>query len=71
MLEARMLLPQWRKGGASMVIRTIYCPRCAKLQGVKDWRERRDTLVLELEPCGHVVERCAREEWVLDEAAAA
>lgn len=53
------------------LIRTIYCPRCAKLQGVQDWRERRETLVLELEPCGHVIERCARVEWVPDEVAAA
>jgi Zn ribbon nucleic-acid-binding protein len=54
-----------------MVIRTIYCPRCATLQGVKDWRERQGNLVLELEPCGHVVERCARMEWETDEVAAA
>ena len=54
-----------------MVIRTIYCPRCAKLQGVKDWRERLDSLVIELEPCGHVIARCARVEWVPDEVVAA
>ena len=53
------------------LIRTIYCPRCARLQAVKDWRERREMMVLELEPCGHVVERCARVEWVPDEVAAA
>ncbi len=67
-----MLLSTRGKGGAPChVIRTIYCPRCAKLQGVKDWREHRDNLVLELEPCGHVIERCARVEWVPDEVAAA
>jgi hypothetical protein len=67
-----MLLLLDEPGGATMtLIRTIYCPRCAKLQGVKDWRECRESLVLELEPCGHVIERCARVEWVPDVVAAA
>ena len=53
------------------LIRTIYCPRCGTLQGVKDWRERLDSLVIELEPCGHVIARCARVEWVPEEVVAA
>ena len=65
-----MLCTGWKGGAIMLLIHTIYCPRCAKLQGVKDWREHRDNLVLELEPCGHVIERCARVEWVPEVEAA-
>ena len=66
-----MLIRGWKGGVRMTLIRTIYCPRCGTLQGVKDWRERLDSLVIELEPCGHVIARCARVEWVPDEVVAA
>ena len=48
-----MLVTGWKGGAIMSLIHTIYCPRCAKLQGVRDWMSR-DTLVLELDLC-HVI----------------
>jgi hypothetical protein len=42
---------------------TIYCFQCRVLRTVLDWRERRDKLVIQLGPCGHVVVRNACLEW--------
>jgi hypothetical protein len=42
---------------------TIYCVQCRALRPVSDWRERRDTLIIRLEPCGHLVVRNACLEW--------
>ena len=42
---------------------TIYCVQCGALRPVGDWRERRDMLIIRLEPCGHVVVRNACLEW--------
>jgi len=46
-----------------MGLPTTECPICQALRGVKDWHAHRDTLEIELEPCGHVVWRIARVEW--------
>lgn len=51
-------------------IRTTYCPTCQKLRAIRDWRGDRETLVIELEPCGHLIRRCARVEWMPRKAAA-
>ncbi len=42
---------------------TIYCVHCKALRAVSDWREWRDTLVIQLEPCGHLAVRNAGLEW--------
>lgn len=49
---------------------TTQCPFCHALRAVKDWHEHRETLQIELEPCGHVIQRNARLEWRVDRAAA-
>ncbi len=42
---------------------TIYCPVCDAVRQIKDWHDREDVLLIEVEPCGHVVRRCATLEW--------
>jgi hypothetical protein len=49
---------------------TTYCAACRGLRAIRDWHEKNETLVIELEPCGHVVLRCAREEWIERKAVA-
>ncbi len=49
-------------------IPTIYCLTCHVLRVIKDWHEYGEALVIELEPCGHVVRRGARLEWLTREA---
>jgi len=48
---------------------TLYCLPCGAFQAIADWHERRDVLVIELEPCGHVLHRSAGVEWPIQEAA--
>jgi hypothetical protein len=43
---------------------SIYCAICHTLRGIHDWHERRDSLAIELEPCGHVTVRDSRIEWM-------
>ena len=49
----------------------IYCSTCDILRGIRDWHEQRDSLLIELDPCGHTMVRSARLEWSADRAAAA
>ena len=58
------------KGGFAMGLRTTHSPVCHVLRAVKDWRERRETVEIQLDPCGHVVRRSARLEWRTKDAAA-
>jgi len=48
----------------------IYCSTCQALRAIQDWRERRESFLIELHPCGHVVLRTARLEWMSRRAAA-
>jgi len=43
---------------------TMYCSACGALRAIHDWHENRESLVIELEPCGHVTLRVARLEWM-------
>jgi hypothetical protein len=43
---------------------TIYCPSRKARRAVKDWHESRETLVIDLEPCGHMARRTDRLEWL-------
>ena len=49
---------------------TAFCATCRVEREIHDWHEKDDTLCIELEVCGHVVRRCARDEWLLDKAVA-
>ena len=42
---------------------TIYCPSCNSQRAVKDWHKSGETLVIDLEPCGHA-RRTDRLEWL-------
>jgi hypothetical protein len=42
---------------------TLYCRTCEAFRAIRDWHERGDTLAIELDPCGHVLHRCAAVEW--------
>lgn len=54
-----------------MAFPTTQCPICHALRAVKDWHEQcRETLEIELDPCGHVVRRSARLEWSVSKTAA-
>ena len=44
---------------------TIFCTTCQSLRSVHDWHERREALLIELEPCGHVMLKNARVEWLV------
>jgi len=48
----------------------LYCLTCHVLRAIEDWRERGGALVIELEPCGHVIRRNAEIEWPTPNAAA-
>jgi hypothetical protein len=43
--------------------RVIYCGSCHVFRIIRNWHEHREALVIELEPCGHVVHRNAGLEW--------
>jgi len=47
----------------------LYCLTCDAFRAIQDWRERGDALVIELEPCGHVLRRGAGVEWPIRNAA--
>jgi hypothetical protein len=49
---------------------TAYCATCRASREIRDWREHADSLFIELEECGHVIRRCARDEWRLEKAVA-
>ena len=46
-----------------MAIPITYCQTCHVLRAIRNWSERDDTLMIELEPCGHVACKNARLEW--------
>jgi len=46
-----------------MSIPITYCQTCHVLRAIRNWYERDETLMIELEPCGHVACRSARLEW--------
>ena len=46
-----------------MSIPITYCQTCHVLRAIRSWYERDETLMIELEPCGHVACRSARLEW--------
>jgi hypothetical protein len=48
---------------------TLFCLTCGAFRAVEDWHERGDALVIELEPCGHVLHRHAGVEWPIRTAA--
>ena len=48
---------------------TLYCLTCRAFRAVEDWHERGDALVIELSPCGHVLQRNAGLEWQIPSAA--
>ena len=45
---------------------TLYCLTCGAFRAVEDWRERGEALVIELSPCGHVLQRNAGLEWPIE-----
>ena len=49
--------------GSVMSIPITYCQTCHVLRAIRNWSERDDTLMIELEPCGHVACKNARLEW--------
>lgn len=48
---------------------TLYCLTCDTFQAIEDWHERGNELLIELEPCGHVLHRTAGVEWPVREGA--
>jgi hypothetical protein len=48
---------------------TLYCRTREVFRAIEDWHERGDVLVIELEPCGHVLRRSSGVEWPVREAA--
>jgi len=42
----------------------IYCSTCHTLRAIREWHDDHESLSIELEPCGHVVLRNARVEWM-------
>src|SRR5687767_11262268 len=71
--RGRMEWSDWRESGKETSERrdqlmhttpSIYCAICYTLRGIHDWHERRDSLAIELEPCGHVTVRDSRIEWM-------
>ena len=48
---------------------TLFCLTCGAFRAVEDWHERGDALVIELQPCGHVLHRNAGVEWPIHTAA--
>ena len=50
---------------------STYCSQCRTVREINDWREQTpDILLLELTPCGHTEQRCARLEWQVQRAVA-
>ena len=49
----------------------IYCFRCHELRGIRQWHEHRQSFLIELDPCGHVMLRNASVEWFAHRVAAA
>ena len=47
----------------------MFCSVCHALRAIADWRERRDAMVIALEPCGHLIHRSAALEWPIRRAA--
>ena len=52
-----------------MSIPITYCQTCHVLRGIRNWYERDENLMIELD-CGHVACRTARLEWSTRRAAA-
>ena len=48
---------------------TLFCRSCGAFRAIEDWRERGEVLVIELAPCGHVLQRSAGVEWPIRKAA--
>ncbi len=48
---------------------TLFGRSCGACRAIEDWRERGEALVIELAPCGHVMERSAGVEWPIRNAA--
>lgn len=48
---------------------TLFCRTCNAFRAIEDWHERGEALVIELEPCGHVLHRNAGVEWPIRRAA--
>jgi hypothetical protein len=48
---------------------TLFCRTCNAFRAIEDWHERGEALVIELEPCGHVLQRSAQLEWPIRRAA--
>jgi hypothetical protein len=48
---------------------TLFCRSCGAFRAIEDWRERGETLVIELALCGHVLKRSAGVEWPIRKAA--
>jgi hypothetical protein len=56
---------------AMIGIFSTYCSQCRTVREINDWREQTpDILLLELPPCGHTDQRCARLEWQVQRAVA-
>jgi hypothetical protein len=47
----------------------LFCRACNTFRAIEDWHERGEALVIELEPCGHVLQRSAGVEWPIRKAA--
>lgn len=48
---------------------TLYCLPCGAFRANRGLARAGDALVIELEPCGHVLHRSAGVEWPIREAA--
>jgi hypothetical protein len=48
---------------------TLYCRACDAFRAIEDWRERGQSLVIRLEPCGHLLHRSAGVEWPIRQVA--
>jgi hypothetical protein len=55
-----------------MMVATLsaYCATCGTRREIRDWHEHADSLLIELEECGHVVCRCSRDEWLVEKSLA-
>ncbi len=45
-----------------------YCLRCAAVRAVTDCQDRGDEMIIQLEPCNHVILRTDGLEWFVDKA---
>jgi hypothetical protein len=48
----------------------IYCSTCHVLREIRQWHGDDESFLIELDPCGHVVRRNARVEWMVHSTAA-